>query len=192
MKIIRDPETWRTLVAARRIEIVEAIRLLGPSSIAEIAATIDRPPDTLYRHIDRLSAVGVIREAGTRKRGRHTERLVDLTADDFSFSFADPPDQAQAELVSELAEGMMRTAVRTVRDSAAAGALTLHDRERNLVVNYELGWLTPERFQEVRALVRRLKEIMDDSKPTRQGRLYMSLAIVSPVTRKRRRAERKK
>lgn len=184
---VRSAELVEVLVAPARIEIVEALRLHGPASVAEIAATIDRPADTLYRHLEALKAAGFVVDAGFRRSGRHTEQLFDVVAEDFPLEF-DEGRAARAEehrAIVAMADSFLKAAGKAVRESATARELQYGVADRNLSLNYELGWLTPERFDEVRALIRRIKAIMDEGKRTREGRLYLTLAIATPVTRKR-------
>lgn len=184
-KPVTSPEAWAILVAPARAEIVEAMRLLGPCSIGEIAEAIGRPPDTLYRHIEILERAGFVREAGVRKGDRNLERLVDVVADDFFIAFADDQGIAENRAIVTTAESFLGAMGRAVRDSAAARQLVFSERQRNISINYELSWLRPEDFEEVRALIGRLKQIMDEGKSRREGRLYMTLAMACPVTRKR-------
>ncbi len=182
---VTSPKAWQVLVSPVRSEITEALRLLGPCSIADVAAAIDRPADTLYAHIKLLIRAGFIAESGYRKNGRHIEQLIDVVADDFVVEFKDNTGKAENQAIVATANSFLSAAARAVRDSAAARALEFTPDTRNISINYELSWLTPERFQEVRALIRRLKSIMDEGKSKREGRLYLTLAIATPVTRKR-------
>lgn len=182
---IASPKTWSLLVAPARIEIVEAMRMLAPCAIAEIAAVLDRPADTLYRHVEKLVDAGLVVTAGVRRSGRRFEQVYDLVADDFTFGFKDGSGRAANRAFEECAQSFLKSTGRAVRDSAAAGQLVASDDERNLVINYELGWLTPEGFTELRALMLRAKAIMDEGKRRREGRLFLALMIATPVTRKR-------
>ncbi|MEY3022436.1 MAG: hypothetical protein RIS86_1634 [Planctomycetota bacterium] len=182
---IRDPKTWSLLVASARIEIVEAMRMLAPCSIAEIAAVLDRPADTLYRHVDKLVAAGLVVQTGVRRSGRRFEQVFDLVADDFTFGFKDGSGRAANKAFEECANSFLKSTGRAVRDSAAAGRLVASDSERNVFINYELGWLGPEDFASLRALLQRAKALMDDGKRRRDGQLFLALSIVTPVTRKR-------
>jgi DNA-binding transcriptional ArsR family regulator len=168
-----------------RAEVVEAIRLLGPCSVAEIAAAIDRPADAIYKHLEPLEKAGFVVEAGFRKTGRNAERLVDVVAEDFVVDFRGRSVAAQNKAIVAMTNSFLKAAGRAVRDSADAGQIELAPEGRTIVVNYELGRLTPERFEEVRGLVRRLKAIMDEGKRSPEGRLYMTLAVATPVTRRR-------
>lgn len=182
---VRDPEAWKVLVSPVRSEIIEAIRLLGPCSIADIAAMLDRPADALYRHIAKLQEGGFVVDAGYRKGERNVEQLFDTVADDFVIDFHDGSGAAENEAIVATANCFLKAMGRVVRDSAAARQLDFKPDTRSISINYELAWLTPEKFQEVRALIRRLKALMDESKKKREGRLYMTLAMACPVTRSR-------
>jgi DNA-binding transcriptional ArsR family regulator len=187
---ITTPKTWSLLVAPARIEIVEAMRIAAPCSIAEIAEILDRPADTLYRHVEKLVRAGLVLQSGVRRRGRRFEQLFDLVADDFRFAFRDGSGRAANKAFEECANSFLKSAMRAVRDSARAGQLVAKDDERNLALIYELGRLTPAGFREVRALVTRIKELMDQGKRSPEGRLYLSVSVLTPVTRKRGAARR--
>jgi DNA-binding transcriptional ArsR family regulator len=182
---VTSPAAWSVLMSPVRVEVAEALRLAGPCSIADIARTLDRPADTLYRHVDALRRAGFVREAGLRKGARNIEQLFDVTADDFAPAFEGVSPAAQARVISRASESLLRATARTIRDSSRAGSLVLHEGSRNFSINYELSWLTPEAFGEVRALIGRLKKLMDAGKKRREGRLYLTLAVACPVTRKR-------
>lgn len=187
--IVNSPALWELLVAPVRSEVAEALRIFGPCSVAEVAAALDRPADTLYRHIDALREAGFVRETGFRKNGRHTEQLFDVVADDFVVEFKDNTRKfgsPEGRAIVQTAESFAKTIVKAVKTSADAGELEFEERTRNISINYELSWLTHEQYQEIRGLIRRLKEVMDAGKRRREGRLYMTLAIATPVTRKRR------
>jgi predicted transcriptional regulator len=182
---ITSPRAWRILMSPVRTEIAETLRASGAMSIAELAAAVGRPADTLYRHVEQLKAAGFVVTVGVRKSGRHLEQIIDVAADDFRLELADARGEQENQAVVDTVRAFGRAAERAARDAAAARELRFDGPSRNIAINYELGWLTPERFQEVRALVRRLKTIMDDAKAAREGRLYMTLVIACPVARAR-------
>ena len=78
--MVRSPEAWRVLISPVRAEIAEALRLLGPCSMAELAAAIDRPADSLYQHLELLQKAGFVVQAGFRKG------TLTLTRSDFGIS----------------------------------------------------------------------------------------------------------
>lgn len=149
---------------------------------------IDRPADLLYRQLEKLKAAGFVVETGVRKRGRHAERLFDVAADDFGIDFQSASGDAEASALVATGRSLCTGAARTVEDSARAGALRINGADRNFVINYEVSWLSPPQYQRVRALMYQIKQLMDEARAQREGRLYMSMTVVAPVTRRGRRA----
>lgn len=189
-RLVQSPAVWGVLVAPVRAEIVETLRLLGPCSLAEIGDAIDRPADSLYKHLQLLQQAGYVVQAGFRKGSRNVEQLVDVVADDFMIDFHDGTGAAENKAIVTTANSFLKAMGRAVRDSAKARQLDFRPDKRNIAINYELSWLTPAAFQEVRELVRQLKQLMDDGKKRRAGRLYLSLVVATPVTRRRGARER--
>lgn len=182
---VASPAVWNVLMSPVRAEILETLRLLGPATIAEVAAALDRPADTLYRHFQVLQEAGAVRDAGFRKGSRNVEQLFDVVAEDFMIDFHDNSGAAENKAVVATVNSFTKAVARAVRDSASARQLQFAPHERNLTISYELGRLTPQAFQKVRELVRQLKKIMDAGKQQPEGRLYMTLVVATPVTRKR-------
>ncbi len=183
---ITSPQQWAVPLAPIRSELLQALRCLGPCSAAELGRMLDRPADTLYRHLAQLQRAGYVVESGIRKRGRSAERLFDLTADDFAMAFADVRSDAAKSSVARTARVFLDAMRRTIVDSAQADALVLPTPEPNFLINYELSWLTPQDFRKVRALMYQIKLLMDGARPKCQGRLYSSITVLAPVTRKKR------
>jgi hypothetical protein len=183
--LVRSPAAWSVLISPVRAEIAEALRLLGPCGIAELARVCGRPADGLYKHLELLQKAGFVVKTGFRKGARNVEQLFDVVADDFRIEFNDGKGAAENKAVVQTANSFLKSVGRAVRDSAAARQLEFDPDRRNISINYELSWLTIEEFQKVRALVGRIKKIMDRGKKKREGRLYMSLCITTPVTRRR-------
>jgi hypothetical protein len=185
--VVVSPQAWRVLMSPVRTEIAEALRCGGAMSMAELASATGRPADSLYRHVELLREAGFVVPAGFRKNGRHIEQLVDVAADDFLLELNDAQGEQENLAVVDTVRSFGRAAERAVRDASRARELRFDPANRNISINYELGWLTPEAYQEVRALVRRLKSIMDEGKRKREGRMYMTFVVATPVVRKSRR-----
>lgn len=185
---IKDPARWRVLLSPARMEILQALRCLGPASVAELATLVDRPADLLYRQLEKLKGAGIVVESGVRKRNRHAERLFDVAADDFAIDFDGLQGEPETAAIVETGRSFCTGAQRALEDSATAGALRIKGDDRNFVVNYELSWLTPEAFKRVRGLMYQVKQVMDESRGRGEGTLYVSVTVLAPVTRRRRRA----
>lgn len=181
--VITSPPAWRVLLSPVRTEIVEALRCGGAMSMVELSTATGRANDSLYRHVELLRTAGFIVQAGFRKRGRHIEQLIDVAADDFLLELGNDRGDQENLVIIDTVRTFAKAAERAVRDAARARELRFEQSVRNLSINYELSWLTPEAFEEVRSLIRRLKVIMDEGRRKREGRLYMSFVVASPVVR---------
>lgn len=187
---VESPKQWEVLLSPVRRELVQALRCLGACTAAQMARMLDRPADTLYRHLEKLKLAGFVVEVGERKKGRHHERLFDVTADDFAMNFSDINSTDGHAAVSSTARAYLGAISTSIDDSLEAGALELAEGHRNFVINYELSWLTPEKFKKARALMYQIKLLMDEARPKREGRLYCSITAMCPVTRVKRRSAR--
>lgn len=185
LHIISNPRHWKVLVAPVRLEMIEAMRMIAPCSIAEIAVALDRSADTLYRHMAKLQAAQVVVPVGSRKSGRRTEQVYDLVADDFRVGFKDTTPRAANKAYNETVQSILKIASRTARDSAAACQLIGIGDERNIVGKIEHAWLSHADFVALRDILMRAKQFMDRRKGARDGRLYLAAFLAMPVTRKR-------
>ena len=178
-------KAWSVYAAPVRLELVEAMRAIAPCSIAEIASALDRPADSLYRHVEKLVKVGIVVDVGTRRKGRRFERVLDLAGDDFrpALPFASP--QAVNRAFDVAAQSVAKIIARTSRDATKAGRIEFEERRRNALVKLEHAWLTPAEFARLRAMFVEIKRFMDERKARRKGNLYLSAFAVVPVHRKR-------
>jgi DNA-binding transcriptional ArsR family regulator len=183
---ITTPKAWAVYIAPARVELVEAMRMIAPCSIAEIAAAIDRPADTLYRHVDKLRKIGVIVEAGVRRAGRRFEQVFDLAGDDFRPQFRDNSPRAANKMFNDTMRSITKILLRTTRDAVAAEQIVFEPDRRNAMVKFEHAWLTPAEVEQLREMFLGIKRFMDARKSRREGRLYLAAFAMVPVHRKRR------
>lgn len=183
--LITTPKAWAVYIAPVRLEIVETMRMIAPCSIAEIAAAIDRPADTLYRHIEKLRKIGAVVEAGVRRSGRRFEQVFDLAGDDFRLGLRDLSPRTTNKMFDLSAQSIAKLFSRTARDATAAEQIVYEPTKRNASVKFEQAWLTQAEFEELRGMFVALKEFMDARKLRREGRLYFVAFAAIPVHRKR-------
>lgn len=183
---VTDPQMWSVLNSPIRLEICEMLRCVAPCSVAELAEALHRPADTLYRQLDQLEHAGFLHRVGYRKVGRHAEQLVDLTASDFLIDFEGSDPAASGAAIVATAKCAMHGIVAAIEGAASAGAVEAGRVRRNTAILYELSWLTPERFTELRSLLQRMKKLLDEGKRERKGDLYLTVGLASPVVRKHR------
>ncbi|MEM1424922.1 MAG: helix-turn-helix domain-containing protein [Planctomycetota bacterium] len=187
---ITDPEVWKLLMSPVRIEIAESLASFGPCSVREVAEFLDRPADTLYRHIGLLEGAGLVVDAGVRRGARNSERLIDLAADDFRPAFDAPGGEGEREAIVRTVDTVTKTTQRMVRELGERERFRLDDGDRNIVISWEIGWLSPDDVHEAHAIIRRLKELMDRGKDEREGRPFVSLSLLSEISHRRGAASR--
>lgn len=180
---VRSPETWRVLLSQVRSEVAQAVRCIGPCSIRDLAAFLQRPPDALYHHVGVLQNAGFLREVGRRKRGRHTEAVFDVTAEDFAIDFPSLNTREQCSALCETADCYMSLMARAVADAASAGELRLTEGSRNFLLNYDVTRLSPQDFTRAREILIELKQLLDRSRAQPGGELYAVAFVAAPITR---------
>lgn len=67
--LLTDPSMVKALASPARQEIVDALQAAGARTIAELAALLARPADSLYFHVRSLVKVGLVVERGERREG---------------------------------------------------------------------------------------------------------------------------
>ncbi len=141
---VDDPAVLAALYDPLRYRIFRALE--EPTTIAELAGELGKPANRLYYHVRLLAEAGLVRQVGTRARGRHTERVFGRAAE-------------RVRLTGDLtpgAGGGLLGAIAQELDDAIQHAPA---EAREGTVSYHVVRLTPERARE---LERRLSEVVDE------------------------------
>jgi DNA-binding transcriptional ArsR family regulator len=72
------PAQLKAVVSPVRGTVYSMVAAFGPLSVREIAELIGAAPSSLYYHIERLVAVGLLVEAGARQIAKKPEQLYDV------------------------------------------------------------------------------------------------------------------
>jgi predicted transcriptional regulator len=78
--VIDRPEQLAALTSPVRVELLETFGLLGPCSVADVAGHMDRAADSLYYHLRKLLAVGLLEHVEDRKQVTRSEAIYRLPA----------------------------------------------------------------------------------------------------------------
>ncbi len=187
---LSSPRAWGLILAPVRFEMIEAMRMVAPCSIAQVAEILDRPADSLYRHMNKLVVAGVVVKSGVRRKGRHSEQIYDLVADDIAPSFAGMTPRQAHRIYHGTMSTIAKIITRTSRDAIREKELVMQEGPFKTAAFLEHAWLTPEDLAEFRSLVMAVKSFLDARKTPGNGRLYVTTAVAMPVTRKRRARQR--
>ena len=179
--IIRDKRQMRALAASTRQEIVDVLPRLGTVSVAELAAALGRPADSLYYHLRVLTRVGLVLSAGTRTVHGRLERLFCAVARDLSLSYKVGSDGNGNE-VNPIVASMLRLGIRDFRRSFRAGKVSVSGPERELWALRKTGWLSRKQIAEVNQYISKLMEIAGSSGTGEK--LYALTVLLTPLKRK--------
>lgn len=179
--IIRDKRQMRALAASTRQEIVDVLPRLGTVSVAELAAALRRPADSLYYHLRLLTRVGLVLSAGNRTVNGRTEALFRAVAPELSLEYR-LGKQGNGNEVNAIVASMLRLGIRDFRRSFRAGDASVSGPERELWALRTTGWLSREQVTEVNQYIHKLREIAGSSGTGEK--LYALTALLTPLERK--------
>ncbi|MFU8830393.1 MAG: ArsR/SmtB family transcription factor, partial [Phycisphaerales bacterium] len=134
---IQTPAHFDAIGSSIRLGIVEFFRSRGPMAVSELAVLMGRPADRLYHHLKKLESAGLLREVGTRQRGRQIERIFDITADELRVA----EDAAQLVRIWRL---ISSHAQRNLAAAIESGIIHFRGEDRNLAMRVETAQLDDE------------------------------------------------
>jgi len=178
---VEDPDQIRLLGAPVRQDIVDHLASAGPCTMAEIAAGLGQPVDTLYYHVRRLREAGLVAEReGAVSRGM----VVAVPGSGLSMKYRpDDPDNVAA--IRDAVGTMLRSVDRRFRDGleGRAGPVEVEGATRNLWASRVRGRLTRSDLEEVNGLIRRLQGIFERARESSggAGRVHELSVVLSPL-----------
>ncbi len=128
--VLTTPEQLHALGAPASRALFQGLLGLGEGSIKEIAQSIGKSPHSLYHHMDKLLAVGLVVVAGERRSGARNEKLYRP----ISHLLATDPlnrDPAYLAAIADNGEAGYRQAARALRRSLLDGRAQLGTEKRN-------------------------------------------------------------
>jgi predicted ArsR family transcriptional regulator len=177
---ITDPRQIAALGSPARQEVVDGLQALGPSSIAELGASLGRAPDSLYYHVRALEKVGLVVRAGTRTAGPRPEALYDVPGK-LALDH-EPGSRRERDSLARLVASALRIGERDFRRALAEGRAR-HRRgpQRNAWGGRMKGWLTPEELAEARTHLAALSELFARGQRRRGAELAAFSFVLAPL-----------
>ncbi len=151
-------EQVRALESTVCQEIVDLVGAAGPCSVGEMAAFMGRRPDSLYYHVRKLSAAGLLVDRGIRGSGRRAEAVYDIPGRPLRLAY-DPSDPENVTAVSRVVASMLRSANRDFRGGFRPDLAVVEGDARNLWAARMKGWLSDEDLAELNTLLNRILEV---------------------------------
>ena len=128
---IMAPDQLAAMASARRQDIVDQLAATGPLSVKELATQLGARPPALYHHVEKLLAVGLIVEAGTRIVRRKREQLYAARAPRMRLARA-LAEGVHPELMETIVASLTRQMDRDFRNGMVSPARQADGEVRNL------------------------------------------------------------
>jgi hypothetical protein len=155
---IERVEQVRALESTVCQEIVDLVGAAGPCSVREMAGFMGRRPDSLYYHVRKLSAAGLLVDRGTQGAGRRAEAVYDVPRRPLRLAY-DPSDPENVRAVSRVVASMLRSANRDFRGGFRPDLAVVEGDARNLWAARMKGWLSDDDLAELNTLLNRILEV---------------------------------
>lgn len=177
---LEDPDQLRAIASPARQRLVAGLEALGLASVRELATHLGRSSESLYFHLHKLIACGLVVDVGERVVGRRTERLYRLVARRLRIA-GDVSDPEFCDALAETCRSITRAAERDYCRALEHDGACLQGRGRNLALHHYHAHLGP---QDRRRLVQMLEEVtsfvVEHNDPI-NGDLYSYTALLAAV-----------
>ncbi|MEM7201060.1 MAG: helix-turn-helix domain-containing protein [Planctomycetota bacterium] len=177
---IQDPEQLRAMAAPARQRIIAGMEALGVVSAPELARHLGRSTESLYFHLRKLVACGLVEDVGERRTRRRSERLYRLTAPKLRIA-GDLADPDFRDALGDACRTILRATERDYCRALDSPHARLQGQARNLSLQHYHVHLTPG---DRRRLVQMLEEmttfLLERNDPDR-GTLHALTAVLAPI-----------
>jgi DNA-binding transcriptional ArsR family regulator len=179
--VIEDKRQMRALAAATRQEIIDVLPGMGAVSVAQLAAVLQRPADSLYYHLRILTRVGLVLEAGERRRHGRRETLFRAVAREISLRYQ-LGKKGNGRQINAIVASMLRLSIRDFGNAFGAAKAAAAGPHRELWALRKTGWLSRSQLGEVNRCMEKILRVMSQSQ--RGGRLYGVSVVLNPLARR--------
>lgn len=184
--VVSTPAQLAAIASPRREEVLDAVVLMGPCSVSELARALGRSPNALYYHVRALRDSGLLIESHRTCAGVRETALYDAPGRPVIVRF-DLSSPSRRAAVWELARTRLDHALKGVEAACASDKTVTAGPLRELWATHVTGWLSAEELAEVNALFLQLIEIVSRV-PAKQslGRKPIELTLALSPARIRR------
>ena len=146
------------LARPEREDIIDAVAVLGPCTVPEMARFLGRSRHALYYHVRALRAVGLLIESEVRREGVKTTSQYDLPGRPVITKYNLGTARSRAA-VMRLGRIRYRTGERGFQRACRSRDVVVEGPQRNLWVAHWKGWLTEEELAEANRLLLELVDV---------------------------------
>ena len=180
---IEEPEELRAIASPPRQRLVAALEALGVASARELAARLGRSPQSLYFHLEKLVAAGLVEVAGERPVGRRVEKLYRPVAARLRVA-GDLGDPAYRDALAETCRSVSRAARRDYCRALEHEETRLEGPGRNLSMQHYHVHLQPNDRRRLVRMIEELTEFVLAKNDPERGELYSYTALFAPAYKK--------
>ncbi len=167
------------LVSPVRVEIVEHLQARGPCTSAELARDLARSRSSLYYHLHRLVAVGLVTERAEPKRSARGEARYALAAE--RLAVAEGLGRASTALLARGVGAMLRRAERNARRAFQGGLLVSRSTGPRAAFGSRKVWITSKGLTRLHAELARVENLLARENRRREGFPYLFTFALSPI-----------
>jgi DNA-binding transcriptional ArsR family regulator len=183
---IADARKIATIASPVRAAVIDALEVLGPATVVQLARALGYPPDGLYYHVGVLERHGlVVRMEPVKESGA---ARFDLPGHPATLRYR-LDDRRQRDAIAQVVATMLRSAQRGFRRSFAPGHATVQGPQRNLRAGRRTAWLTARELRVLNRYIERIHALFGRGVPRRAGaRLHEFTYVLAPIREKRLRS----
>lgn len=193
---LRQLKHVRAVASPVRAAVLDALEVIGPATVLELAHALGYPPDGLYYHLAALERLGLIVRVSKEKE---TSARFDVCGRPVTIQYH-LDDRQHAHAMAAVVSTMLRSAARGFRRAYAPGLADVDGPYRNLRAARRIAWLTPAELRTLNSHVQRIYTLFAKGRPARpNARLHEwtyvlcpSLPAGSRLTQRHRPAHRRK
>lgn len=166
------------LSAPTRQEIVDALEVTGPASVAEIGNRLGRAPDSLYHHLRVLVRVDLVVEVEKRGPGHGSKAIYDLPGRPMYIAY-NLEDEDVAGGIAEVVASMLRITERDFRAALRTDNVVCDGPNRNIRGTRMKGRLDDAQIKELNSHIEAIRRIFSSPKGGR-SRVHAMTLVLAP------------
>ncbi|MDP9179329.1 MAG: helix-turn-helix domain-containing protein [Gemmatimonadota bacterium] len=182
--VVRSHDQLLALASPGREDIIDAVTVLGPCGVTDIAKFVGRPRHALYYHVKALRDRDLLVETQVKGKGVKPTAHYDLPGRPFLVRY-DLSSPKSRRAVIAIGRARFKAGRRGFVRACSAPSAIVEGQRRNLWVAHWKGWLTVKDLEKANRLLSQLVDVFTPSTgtATRGREPYELTFAVSPVIR---------
>jgi hypothetical protein len=182
--VVKSYKQLQALASPGREDIIDAVTVLGPCGVTDIARFVGRSRNALYYHVRAMRDLGLLVETQAEGKGVKPAAHYDLPGRPFLVRY-DLSSPKSRRAVIAIGKARFRAGQRGFVRACASDGAVVEGPRRNLWVAHWNGWLTVRDLEKANRLLAELVDVftpsLDDTKKDRSP--YALTFGIAPVIR---------